>query len=227
MNISGRGKSFGFYISAVFLILSLICAGGFCRLAAAAPVSGAGIASNTLTVTLQDEDGLPIQAVTLRAIAADSTGIEKERATTDQTGKAVFSKLRSGSYYFFADVHRLRQHDGYGAPLAYTAFKSTRSYFLSESRSFDLTANAETTFVIRRAAHIWVETYLQAVKSGKIVIINQKLGMQQIIPVASTDFLQIYLPMRSLYGIITIKDNDYDSWVLEVYAHERLRIQLL
>ena len=33
--------------------------------------------------------------------------------------------------------------------------------------------------------------------------------------------------MRQMYGIVTIKDDDYDSWVLEVYAHERLRIQLL
>jgi len=53
------------------------------------------------------------------------------------------------------------------------------------------------------------------------------LGIQHIIPVASTDYIQIYLPMRNLYQIVTIKDNDYDSWIMEIYAHERLRIELL
>ncbi len=185
------------------------------------------VAPPTLTVTLQDEDGAPIRGVTLHAMIADFTGRENGKATTDETGKAVFKNLKSGSYYFFANINALRQHAGYGMPLVYKAFKTTRSFYLSESRSFDLSADAETTYVIKRAEHIWFETYLQVVRSGKIVIMNQKQGLQHIIPVASTDFIQIYLPMRQMYGIVTIKDDDYDAWVMEVYAHERLRIQLL
>jgi len=74
---------------------------------------------------------------------------------------------------------------------------------------------------------MYFETYLQTVRSGKIIVLNEKNGIEQTIPVASTDYLQIYLPMRTLYKIITIKDNDFDSWIMEFYAHERLRIELL
>ncbi len=218
---------------AVFLAIILLYGGTTCPGAFAAPevVKPAETPAKplppTLTVTLQDEDGAPIRGVTLHAITSDYTGNEKGKATTDETGKAVFKNLKSGSYYFFANINALRRHAGYGMPLVYKAFKTTRSFYLSESRSFDLSANAETTYVIKRAEHIWFETYLQVVRSGKIVILSQKQGMQHIIPVASTDYIQIYLPMRQMYGIVTIKDDDYDSWVLEVYAHERLRIQLL
>lgn len=221
------------YGMAVFLAIILLYGGTTCPSAFAAPEvvkpaePPAKAAPPTLTVTLQDEDGAPIRGVTLHAITSDYTGNEKGKATTDETGKAVFKNLKSGSYYFFANINALRHHAGYGMPLVYRAFKSTRSFFLSESRNFDLSANAETTYVIKRAEHIWFETYLQVVRSGKIVVMNQKQGMQHIIPVASTDYIQIYLPMRQMYGIVTIKDDDYDSWVLEVYAHERLRIQLL
>ena len=224
------------YGMAAFLIIILLA---ICPIAFAAPAvanqteapvkdeTPIKVVPPTLTVMLQDEDGLPIRGVTLHAIIADATGRENGKATTDETGKAVFKNLKSGKYYFFANINALRQHAGYGMPLVYQAFKTTRSFFLSESRSFDLNANAETTYVIKRAEHIWFETYLQVVRSGKIVIMNQTQGMQHIIPVASTDFIQIYLPMHNTYGIITIKDDDYDAWVLEVYSHERLRIQLL
>ncbi len=217
---------------ALCLATALLCSGAG-QSAFAAPDNAkptetpAKVAPPVLMVTLQDEDGAPIRGVTLHAITADNTGNEKGKATTDETGKAVFKNLKSGSYYFFANVNALRQHAGYGMPLVYKAFKTTRSFFLSESRNFDLSADAETTYVVKRAEHIWFETYLQVVRSGKIVIMNQKQGLQHIIPVASTDFIQIYLPMRQMYGIVTIKDDDYDSWVLEVYSHERLRIQLL
>lgn len=221
---------------AVFLTIILLCGGAVCLAAPEgvkppdAPTkeeTPVKVVPPSLTVTLQDEDGLPIRGVTLHAMTADSTGREKGKATTDETGKAVFKNLKSGSYYFFANINAIRQHDGYGMPLVYRAFKSTRSFFLSESRSFDLSANVETTYVIKRAEHIWFETYLQVVRSGKIVVMNAKQGMQHIIPVASTDYIQIYLPMRNMYGIVTIKDDDYDAWVLEFYSHERLRIQLL
>lgn len=218
------------YGMAAFLIIMLLAT---CPVALAAPElvkptdPPAKPAPPALSVTLQDEDGLPIRGVTLHAMTADFTGRENGKATTDESGKAVFKNLKSGSYYFFANVNALRQHAGYGMPLVYRAFKTTRSFFLSENRSFDLSADAETTYVIKRAEHIWFETYLQVVRSGKIVITNQKMGMQHIIPVASTDFIQIYLPMRQMYGIVTIKDDDYDSWVMEIYSHERLRIQLL
>ena len=224
------------YGMAVFLAIILFCGGTVCLAAPEgvkppdAPTKEETPAKPlppTLTVTLQDEDGAPIRGVTLHAITSDYTGNEKGKATTDETGKAVFKNLHSGSYYFFANINALRHHAGYGMPLVYKAFKTTRSFYLSESRNFDLSANAETTYVIKRAEHIWFETYLQVVRSGKIVILSQKQGMQHIIPVASTDYIQIYLPMRQMYGIVTIKDDDYDSWVLEVYAHERLRIQLL
>lgn len=236
MTIQSRLARYGV---AVFLAIILVYGGTACPSVLAAPevvnpaeapgknVPPAKVVPPTLTVTLQDEDGLPVKGVTLHAMAADSTGRETGKATTDETGKAVFKNLRSGSYYFFANINALRQHAGYGMPLVYRAFKTTRSFFLSESRSFDLSADAETTYVIKRNEHIWFETYLQVVRSGKIVIMNPKLGMQHIIPVASTDFIQIYLPMRNLYKIVTIKDDDYDSWVMEIYAHEQLRIQLL
>ena len=181
----------------------------------------------TLTVTLQDEDGAPIRGVTLLAIAADSTGREKGRATTDPDGKAVFKNLKSGSYYFFANMNAIRQHAGYGMQLTIRSFKTSRTFFLSETRTFDLSANVESAFVIKRAEHIWLETYLQVVRTGKVVIMNQQMGLQHIIPVASTDYLQVYLPMNKMYGIVTIKDDDFDSWVLEIYSHERLRINLL
>lgn len=181
----------------------------------------------TLTITLQDEDGEPIRGVTLSAIVADSTGREKGRATTDPTGKAVFRNLKSGRYYFFAHMNELRKHPGYGMQLMVRALKSSRTFFLSEPRVFDLGANVESTFVIKRGAYIWIETYLQVVRSGKVIILNQQMGLQHIIPVASTDYLQIYLPMRTMYGLVTIKDDDFDSWVLEIYSHEGLRINLL
>ena len=181
----------------------------------------------TLTITLQDEDGLPISDVGLSAVAADFTAHTKGRATTDREGKAVFRGLPSGTYYFFAHFNAVRSHAGYGIPAMIREFKSSRTFYLSESRKFDLSANAESTFTVKRTSFILFETYLQTVRSGKIIIMNEKNGVEQIIPVASTDYLQIFLPMRTMYKIITIKDNDYDSWILEFFAHERLRIELL
>ncbi len=181
----------------------------------------------SLTVTLQDADGAPISGVSLNAITADFTGRSKGSATTDKTGKAVFKNLTSGVYYFYANFNAIRSHAGYGLPAMIREFKSSRTFYLSESRQFDLSTDVETTYTVNRNAFIWFETYLQTVRSGKIVIMNEKNGIEQIIPVASTDYLQIYLPMRTSYKIVTIKDNDYDSWIMEFYAHERLRIELL
>ena len=181
----------------------------------------------TLTVTLQDEDGVPISGVSLSAIPADFTGREKDRATTDQDGKAVFKKLKSGTYYFFANVNPLRKHDGYGSQVMIRAFKSSRSYYISESRKFDLSENVESTFVIKRGAYIMLETYLQVVRSEKVIIACKKLGVEQLIPISSIDYVQIYLPMHQMYQLITIKDQDFDSWILEIFSHERMRIELL
>ena len=181
----------------------------------------------TLTITLQDEDGLPISGIGLSAVAADFTSNTKGRATTDREGKAVFRGLPSGTYYFFAHFNAVRSHSGYGIPAMIREFKSSRTFYFSESRKFDLSANAESTFTVKRASYILFETYLQTVRSGKIIIMNEKNGIEQIIPVASTDYLQIYLPMRTTYKIVTIKDNDYDSWIMEFFAHDRLRIELL
>ena len=124
-------------------------------------------------------------------------------------------------------VNAIRSHAGYGMPAMIREFKSSRTFFLSESRKFDLSANVESTFTVNRGSYILFETYLQTVRSGKIIIMNEKNGIEQILPVASTDYLQIYLPMRTTYKIVTIKDNDYDSWIMEFFAHERLRIELL
>ena len=181
----------------------------------------------TLTITLLDEDGLPISGIGLSAMSADFTAHTKGRATTDREGKAVFRGLPSGTYYFFAHFNAVRSHAGYGMPAMIREFKSSRTFYLSESRKFDLSANAESTFTVKRASYILFETYLQTVRSGKIIIMNEKNGIEQIIPVASTDYLQIYLPMRTTYKIVTIKDNDYDSWIMEFFAHDRLRIELL
>jgi len=181
----------------------------------------------TLTITLQDEDGLPISGVSLSAIAADFTAKGKDSATTDKNGKAVFRSLKSGTYYFFANFNAIRAHAGYGIPAMIREFKSSRTFFLSESRPFDLSASVESTYTVKRGAYILFETYLQTVRSGKIIIMNEKNGMEHILPIASTDYLQVYLPMRNLYKIVTIKDNDFDSWIMEFYAHERLRIELL
>lgn len=181
----------------------------------------------TLTVTLQDEDGLPISDVSLAAIDGDFTGKERGSATTDKNGKAVFTHLKSGTYYFFAHLNAIRRHAGYGLPAMIKEFKSSRTFYLSESMKIDLSENVESTYTIKKGAYILFETYLQTVRSGKIIIMNEKNGIEQIIPVASNDYLQIYLPMRSVYKIVTIKDNDFDSWIMEFYAHERLRIELL
>jgi len=181
----------------------------------------------TLTITLQDEDGVPISGVSLSAIAADFTARGKDSATTDKNGKAVFTHLTSGTYYFFANFNAIRSHAGYGMQAMIRAFKSSRTFYLSESRKFDLSANVESTYTVRRGEYISFETYLQTVRSGKIIVMNEKNGIEQIIPVASTDYLQIYLPMRTMYKIVTIKDDDFDSWIMEFYAHERLRIELL
>jgi hypothetical protein len=181
----------------------------------------------TLTITLLDEDGLPISDVGLSAVAADFTAHTKGRATTDREGKAVFRGLSSGNYYFFAHFNAIRSHAGYGMPAMIREFKSSRTFFFSDSRKYDLSADAESTFTVKRCSFILFETYLQTVRSGKIIIMNEKNGIEQIIPVASTDYLQIYLPMRTTYKIVTIKDNDYDSWIMEFFAHERLRIELL
>ncbi len=181
----------------------------------------------TLTVSLKDADGAPISGVSLNAIAADFTGRGKGSATTDKTGKAVFKNLTSGTYYFFANFNAIRSHAGYGLPAMIREFKSSRTFYLSESRQFDLSADVEATYTVNRGAYILFETYLQTVRSGKIIIMNEKNAIEQIIPVASTDYMQIYLPMRTLYKIVTIKDNDFDSWIMEFYAHERLRIELL
>ena len=181
----------------------------------------------TLTITLQDEDGLPISGVSLSAVAADFTAKSKGSATTDKNGKAVFTHLTSGTYYFFANFNAIRSHAGYGIQAMIRAFKSSRTFYLSESRKFDLSADVESTYTVKRGSYIFFETYLQTVRSGKIIIMNEKNGIEQIFPVASTDYLQIYLPMRTMYKIVTIKDNDFDSWIMEFYAHERLRIELL
>ena len=181
----------------------------------------------TLTITLLDEDGLPISDVGLSAVTADFTAHTKGRATTDREGKAVFRGLASGKYYFFAHFNAIRSHAGYGMPAMIREFKSSRTFFLSESRNFDLSANVESTITVKRSSYILFETYLQTVRSGKIIIMNEKNGIEQILPIASTDYLQIYLPMRTTYKIVTIKDNDYDSWIMEFFAHERLRIELL
>lgn len=181
----------------------------------------------TLTLTLLDADGVPISGVSLNAITADFTGRSKGSATTDKNGKAVFKNLKSGTYYFYANFNAIRSHAGYGLPAMIREFKSSRTFYLSESRQFDLGADVETTYTVKRGAYMLFETYLQTVRLGKIIIMNEKNGIEQIIPIASTDYLQIYLPMRTLYKIVTIKDNDYDSWIMEFYAHERLRIELL
>jgi len=181
----------------------------------------------TLTILLQDEDGLPISGVSLSAIAADFTAKGKDSAMTDKNGKAVFTHLNSGTYYFFANFNAIRSHAGYGMQTMIREFKSSRTFYLSESRKFDLSANVESTYTVKRGAYIFFETYLQTVRSGKIIVMNEKNGIEQIIPVASTDYLQIYLPMRTMYKIVTIKDDDFDSWIMEFYAHERLRIELL
>jgi hypothetical protein len=181
----------------------------------------------TLTVTLLDEDGLPISGVSLAAVAADFAAKTKGSATTDQNGKAVFRNLTSGTYYFFANFNAIRSHAGYAIPAMIREFKSSRTFYLSESRKFDLSANVEASYTVKRGSYIFFETYLQTVRSGKIIVMGEKNGIEQIIPVASTDYLQIYLPMRTLYKIVTIKENDYDSWIMEFYAHERLRIELL
>lgn len=184
----------------------------------------------TVTITLQDEDGKPIRGIGLYAISADFASREKGHATTNETGQAVFRHLKSGAYYFYAHFNAIRRHDGYAMPAMIREFKTSRTYYISETKKFDLKENGdnvEATFIVKRGAYILFETYLQTVRSGKIIIMNPQMGMEQIIPVASNDYLQIYLPMRTSYKIVTIKDNDFDSWILEFYAHERLRIELL
>jgi len=180
----------------------------------------------TLTLTLQDEDGQPLVGVDLSAVEANVSGKERDSAQTDQNGKAVFKHLQSGTYYFFANLKAIRSHVGYDFPLIVKEIKSTRSYYISETKKFDLSANVECTYTIKRNACIWFETFLNVFKSDKIVVANKKMGIGQNIPVEA-DFIKIYMPMHSLYQIITVKDGDFDSWIIDFYAHENLRIELL
>jgi len=71
------------------------------------------------------------------------------------------------------------------------------------------------------------ETFLDVYKPDKIALSNKSLGIVQTIPVNSADYIQIYLPMRSKYKIFTVKDGDFDAWIIEFYAHEGLRIMVL
>jgi len=181
----------------------------------------------TLTLTLQDEDGKPISGVTVSAMEGNFVGMEKKSATTNKNGKVVFKHLKSGNLYFYAKIDAIQKHTGYGLPGAIRSFKTARSYYISESNQFDLSENVECTFTIKKGAYIWIETFLDVSLPQKIVIANKKMGIEQMIPVAATDFIQIYMPMRERYQIITIKDNDFDSWIIEFYAHDRLHIELL
>jgi hypothetical protein len=181
----------------------------------------------TLTLTLLDEDGQPISGVEVHAMPSNLAGKEKERARTDENGKAVFKKLKSGAYYFYADVRALRSHDGYDFPAIIKETKNYRSFYISETKRFDLSENAECTLTIKRGAHIMLETFLDVYKPDKIVLMNKKLGIGQNIPIGSVDFIQLYIPMGDKYSIITVKGGDFDSWIIEFFAHERLRIELL
>ncbi|MDR3561491.1 MAG: carboxypeptidase-like regulatory domain-containing protein, partial [Negativicutes bacterium] len=180
----------------------------------------------TLALTLLDEDGAPIVGVDVSAMEGNVSGKESDSARTDQNGKAVFKHLKSGTYYFFANLKAVRSHRGYDFPLIVKEIKSIRSYYISETRKFDLSENAECTYTIKRSAYISFETFLNVFKSDKIVVVNKKLGIGQNIPVEA-DFIKIYMPMRSQYQIITVKDGDFDSWIIDFYAHEGLRVELL
>lgn len=181
----------------------------------------------TLTLTLQDEDGQPIRGVYVSAMAVALAGTESGWARTDDNGRAVFKHLKSGTYYFFANIRALRSHPGYDFPAIVKELKSTRSYYISETKRFDLSQDAACTYTIKRNACIMFTTFLDVYKPDKIVIANRKLGIGQNIPVDSADFIQIYLPMRYNYQIYTVKDGDFDSWIIDFYAHEGLRIELL
>ena len=180
----------------------------------------------TLTVTLLDEDGAPIVGVDLSAMEGNASGKESGSATTDANGKAVYKHLKSGAYYFFANLKAIRSHAGYDFPAIIKEIKTVRSFYISETKRFDLSANVECTYTIKRNACISFETFLNVFKSDKIVVVNKRMGIGQNIPVEA-DFIRIYLPMRSKYQIITVKDGDFDSWIIDFYAHEGLRIELL
>jgi hypothetical protein len=46
-------------------------------------------------------------------MAVALAGTERDRARTDDNGRAVFEHLKSGTYYFFANIRALRSHLGY------------------------------------------------------------------------------------------------------------------
>lgn len=181
----------------------------------------------TLVVTLEDEDGQPISGVEVHAMPANLAGKEKARARTDENGKAVFKHLKSGAYYFYANVRALRSHDGYDFPAIIKETKSYVSHYISETKRFDLSENAKCTLTIKRSNYIMLETFLDVYKPDKIVLMNKMRGVGQNIAIGSNDFIQLYLPMGEKYQIVTVKDGDFDSWIIEFYAHERLRIEML
>jgi|GEM_PF-4703396 len=185
------------------------------------------VAMPTLTLTLQDENGLPIVGVDVSAMEGDFVGKKRDGGKTDENGTVVFKHLPSGTYYFFANIKAIHSHVGYGLPALTREFKTARSYYVSESKPFDLSANVECTYKIKKRDYIWFETFLDLSKPEKIALVNKKMGIEQIIPVDNIDFIRIYMPMGSAYQIVTIKDKDFDSWILDFYAHEGLRIELL
>lgn len=183
--------------------------------------------SPVLTLTLLDEDGYPVAGVLVSAMEGALVGKERAQARTDDSGKAVFKDLISGTYYFYANITAIRSHSGYELPAMIRQYKTSRSYYISESKYFDLRSNVEYTSIIKRGEFIWFETYHDYYRASGIVVISKKMGIQQIIPVASTDFMQIYLPMHRFYEIATIKNNAFDAWVFEFYSHKGLRLELL
>lgn len=216
------------------LAVVLVAAVMYCGLAAHgahaadnAPEEEKKISPPTLTLTLQDEDGRPISGVEVHAMPGNMAGREKERARTDKDGKALFKHLKSGAYYFYANVRALRSHDGYDFPAIIKETKNYSSHFISKTQVFDLSQSAECSYTIKRSGYIMFETFLDVYKPDKIVLINKKLGIGQNVPIESADFIQIYLPMGDKYQIITVKNGDFDSWIIEFYAHQGLRIELL
>lgn len=180
-----------------------------------------------LALTLQDEQGQPIAGIEVSAMEGDLVGKEKERARTDENGKVVFKRLTSGTYYFFANIDAIRSHSGYGLPAMIRKYKTSHSYYISESRQFDFSSSVECAYIIKKGEFIWFDTYHDYYRANAIVVVNKAMGIEQIIPVASTDCMQIYLPMHKFYQITTVKNDAFDAWVFEIYSHKGLHLDLL
>ena len=199
------------------------------RSGAQAPGVVVGTTTNsphTLTLKMVDDKGIPVTGVTVHAMRGNFEGTEADTATTDLNGNAVFRQLRSGDYYFFADIEPIRKHSRYALSRVISYNKTCKSYYISEVNHFEMDRDVNCKQTIMPDEFIWITTFYNTFPPEAIIMKNDDMKLEQPLQ-AGSDFIQVFMPMGDLWSIMTVKDGDYDAWVLEFYAEERTQLNLL